>query len=168
MSFVLIPSAQTCSSSLPEVEGARTSAQRMVHVSYVSLPSRSIRLWVSIVVNALASPSRVGSIGLCVPRLPSIAGGKSHMGNGRNAAPRRIGGIKPQDMQVAGCVAIPILVAGLSYKRNPVFGGRASSGEVERKRETGLASILAHRCISGTRNTPVLKRDHDRKRNEDA
>lgn len=61
-------------------------------IQYVSLPSRSIRLWTSIVVNALASPSRVGSIGLYVPRLPSIACGKSHMGNRRNAAPRRMVG----------------------------------------------------------------------------
>lgn len=44
-------------------------------------------------------------------------------------------GIKPKDMQVADCVAIPILVAGLSYKGNPVlFGGRASFGEEDEER----------------------------------
>lgn len=74
--------------------------------------------------------------------------------------------IKPKDMQVADCVAIPILVTGLSYKKNPVLL-MAVELRLERKREdereTGLASILAHRCISGTRNAPVSKRDHDRK-----
>lgn len=83
-------SAQTSSSLL---EGTSTSAQRWcTYRVYVSLPSRSIRLWMSTVVNALASPSRVGSIGLSVPRLPSIACGKSHMGHRRNAAPRRMVG----------------------------------------------------------------------------
>ncbi|PKK46101.1 hypothetical protein CI102_10516 [Trichoderma harzianum] len=79
-----------------------------------------------------------------------------------------MGGIKSKDMQVADCVAIPILVAGLSYKGKPVLNGRASSvwrgrGRERETGETGLASILAHRCISGTRNAPVSKRDHERK-----
>ncbi|KAL6830826.1 hypothetical protein J3E69DRAFT_327932 [Trichoderma sp. SZMC 28015] len=43
-------------------------------------------------------------------------------------------GIKPKDMQVADCVAIPILVAGLSYKGSPVLRScRASFGEAERE-----------------------------------
>lgn len=59
------------------------------------------------------------------------------MGNRRNTAPRRMGGIKPKDMQVADCVAIPILVAGLSYKGNPVLlvVELRLSGEEEEERE---------------------------------